>query len=137
MAGILSKIEKIVGAATSIGNIYNKLNSSGLLSGVNLNNIDASNLGSIGSTLQGNISNFTKTITDDISKSIDVSQITGIADSITPSELGLEIPDMSSITSDVEKEMANLPDVGDFNFDASDFDFGDFDLSDLEHISFM
>lgn len=138
MAGFLSKIEKIVDTATTVNSIYTKLNSSGLLSGINLNNIDPKNLGSIGNTIQSNVQNIANGITGDITSSFDTSEIENIAKTMTPEELGVEMPDMSSIQSQIESEMSNIQgvDMSEFNVDTSQFDFSGLDFSDLENISF-
>lgn len=141
MAGLLRKIDGLVSAATSINSIYSTLNSTGLLKGISLNNIDFNNLGSIGNTIQSNLQNVTNGITGDLTSAIDVSDITNLAESITMEDLGLEMPDMSSITSDIEAQMANATNVSGLDIDMSQFDIDmsqlDFDLSSLEHIKFM
>lgn len=131
MAGILHRVEKIVDTVTTFNSIYTKLNTSGLLSGINLNNIDPKNIGGIGNTIQSNVQNIANGLVGDISGSFDTSEIENIAKTMTPEELGVEMPDMSSITSQVESEMSSIEGIN-----ASDFDFSGIDLSDLERISF-
>lgn len=131
MAGILHRVEKIVDTVTTFNSIYTKLNTSGLLSGINLNNIDPKNIGGIGNTIQSNVQNIANGLIGDISGSFDTSEIENIAKTMTPEELGVEMPDMSSITSQVESEMSSIEGIN-----ASDFDFSGMDLSDLERISF-
>lgn len=131
MAGILHRVDKIVDTVTTFNSIYTKLNTSGLLSGINLNNIDPKNIGGIGNTIQSNVQNIANGLVGDISGSFDTSEIENIAKTMTPEELGVEMPDMSSITSQVESEMSSIEGIN-----ASDFDFSGMDLSDLERISF-
>lgn len=131
MAGILHRVEKIVDTVTTFNSIYTKLNTSGLLSGINLNNIDPKNIGGIGNTIQSNVQNIANGLVGDISGSFDTSEIENIAKTMTPEELGVEMPDMSSITSQVESEMSSIEGIN-----TSDFDFSGINLSDLERISF-
>lgn len=98
MSSILGKIEKAVNIASTVSNIASKVNSSGLLNGVNLKNIKADEISSIGNLLQGNIDGMASNLTSQISGAVDTSQFENMASSITPEDLGMDL-DMSEFTS--------------------------------------
>lgn len=130
---ILNKIEKVVNTVSTVNRIKSTLDSSGLLSGINLNNIDINNLGGIGSSLQSNIEKQSSSMMEEVMGSIDISSIENITSSITPQELGIEIPDYSNIMNEVNSQMSGIEGV---DIDMSSF-MSEIDLSGLDSISIM
>lgn len=115
---ILSKIEKIVDAVTTIDSIANKINSSGILNGININNIKPGDISSAGSTIQSNIQSMTSGLTTQMTASFDTSQFEDLATSIKPEDMGI---DMNEITKELNMNM------GDFK------DMPGFDMSEIEN----
>lgn len=92
----LSKIEKAVDVASSLKSIAGKLDSSGLLNGINLNNIDVGNLNNMGSIIQSNISGMTDGFTKEIMDSVNMDEIEKIGADIKPSDLGIDMNEFTN-----------------------------------------
>lgn len=94
---VLSKIESAVDAITTINSIAGKVNqlqSTGLLNGINLNNITPDNISGIGSQLTANIQQQSNNLMSSINDSVDVNSIESLASSITPEDVGIDINSM-------------------------------------------
>ena len=104
--GALSTINGILSAVETTANIastVNSLSSSGLLKGINLNNITPQNISGVGTTLMSNITGQSDSIMKEVESSmIDVSEIERVAETITPEDVGID-------TSSVFDELKSIP----------------------------
>lgn len=137
MAGILGKIEKVVNVATTVNSIVGKLDSSGLLKGINLNNLTPDSIKSVGSNLQSTIQSQSDSMMNELMGSINVNEIQNMATSITPEELGIEIPDPEQFKAEAMSGL-DLDAIQQQAMSELDFDIGSIpEFQGLENITFM
>lgn len=95
----LDKVSKMMDIANKAVDIGAKIKANDLLSGINLGNVNPTNIGSIQSQIEGTINSKVSELTSQIEGSINVGDIESIANSISLSDFEIpQIPGLEGIT---------------------------------------
>lgn len=100
MANMLRTVANIVDGAFSIKRIATTINSSGILNGINVKDIDPNNLGAIGEKIKSNITSSSDSIMGDLSglsSSFDTSSMEKVMSSIELSDVGIDTSELEKI----------------------------------------
>lgn len=129
--GFIGKLNSLLKTGLEVNELVNTVNSSGILNGIDFTNLSPEGIKNIGSQISSNLKSQQSSILGGLNGiSFDASSIEDIASSITPKDLGMDIPDFNKIMedsmADMNKEMTSqnfdMPDMSEFDVDMSQFD---------------